>query len=94
MYHLDIFDCEPTIRPLVFDAEIGKLHSSIDERQVVGIRPVPRFYETALVRLVAVPAGAVAALKEALIVPLGLVIQYYAAHSPKGLIVDGGIHAG
>ena len=38
--NLDVFDIVATVRPLVFKAEIGKVDVTIEERQVVFVRPL------------------------------------------------------
>src|SRR5688500_15296810 len=75
--HFKVFDVAAAIRPLVLDAEIGKLDTVVNEREPVGVSPVTHLLARSGRPSVAVRSVAVSLLEKPLVFALELVVEDY-----------------
>ena len=73
---LDVLDVPPAVGPLVFKAQIRKVDVTVEERQIVLVRPLLDLSRIAVRTAVGVRLIAVAIVKELLVLTLQLVVEH------------------
>ncbi|HEY7291666.1 MAG TPA: hypothetical protein VH583_17650 [Vicinamibacterales bacterium] len=72
---LDVLDVTTTVRPLVFQSEIGEVHVAVEERQVMLMRPLLDLSRISVWTSVGIGPVAISVVKELLILALELVVE-------------------